>query len=353
MDTSRRPHSIFWPLLLIGLGLFLFLKTLGYIGGQTGETLLRLWPLLFIVGGLDSLYRRESFVAPVLMIGIGVVILLSNFGYIQVSNWLVFLRLWPVLLIAWGLDLLIGRRGVWSAVLGVLLGLALIAGIVLFSISQPQVGVPPTNVQINQDLQGATEAVVDINAAAGELNVAQGAGPGLIASGELHVPAGTNLDDSYTVTNQRGVYTINTGEMGVMAPFFSTRDYPWKLALSGAIPLDVQSSLAVGEQHIDLTGMNLTHLETETVIGRNVVTLPENGSFDGSANVVIGSLLIYVPRGAPVQFQLDTAITSISYPPDFTRDGNLVTAPGAQGAANPITIHVNVPIGGVQVEYAP
>ncbi len=353
MDSYRRPHSIFWPLLLIGLGVFLFLKTLGYISGQTGETLMRLWPLIFVVGGLDSMYRRESFVAPVLMIGIGTIILLSNFGYIQVTNWLVFLRLWPVLLIAWGLDLLIGRRGVWSAGLGILLGLAMIAGIVMFSVSQPQVGIPPTVVQIDQDPQGATEAVVDINSATGLLDIGAGAPAGRLVSGEVRIPANTSINETYEVSSGRGVYNLNTGEMGVVAPFFSTRDYPWKLALAGDIPLDVQSSLAVGEQNLDLTGMNLTHLQTETVIGRNVITLPSTGSFDGSANVVIGTLVIYVPQGAPVQIRLDTAITAVTLPSDFTRSGDLITAPGAQGAANPITINVNLPIGSLQVENLP
>ncbi len=175
MEITRRRHSIFWPLLLIGLGLFLFFKTLGYVTGETGSILLRLWPLLFIVGGLDSIYRRENYVAPVLMIGIGAIILLNNFNYIQVGSWLVFVRLWPVLFIAWGLDLLVGRRGLWSALIGVALGLALTAAVAIFAISQPQVGIPPVITQVNQDLQGASQASLVIQSATGALNVSAGA----------------------------------------------------------------------------------------------------------------------------------------------------------------------------------
>ncbi len=353
MDTTKRPHSIFWPLLLIGLGLFLFFKTLGYISGQTGETLLRLWPLLFIVGGLDSLYRRESFVAPVLMIGIGTIIILNNFNYIQVGSWLVFLRLWPVLLIAWGLDLLVGRQGALAALLGVALGLALIAAITVFAVTQPQVGVPPTTIQVSQDLQNAQQADVNIKSATGVLDISSGAGSGLLASGEVRVPGNTSINHDYTVTNNRGSYSIDSGEIGVIAPFFSTRDYPWNLALTGTVPLDLQSSQAVGEQRLDLTGLDLTNLQTETAVGQNTVILPASGSFSGTVGVAIGDLLIRVPKGTAVELQLNTALASVTLPSDFTRDGNIATSPGAKGASSLIRLKVDVPIGGLRVEYLP
>ncbi len=350
MQTIRRPHSVFWPLLLIGLGLFLLFKTLGYITGETTDILLRLWPLLFIVGGLDSLYRRESYVAPLLWIGLGTIILLSNFGYFRVDSWLTFLRLWPVLLIAWGLDLLIGHHGIWSAALGVIVGLLLIAGVFAFAMTQPQVGIAPAVVQVNQALQGATSASVKIQSATGALNVTGGTGP--LVTGEARVPANMNVKQNYAVANGHGSYSIDAGQVsGVVAPFFNTRDYSWKLALAGSVPLDLDFTQAVGEQSLDLTGLDLNSLHAETALGQNTIILPDSGSFDGQASVAIGELLIRVPRGAAVRLQLDTAIASVSLPADFTRDGNIATSPGAQGASNPIRLTVNVPIGALRVEY--
>jgi hypothetical protein len=46
----------------------------------------------------------------VILIGLGVVFLLNNPGILNWSVWDVIFRLWPVLLIAAGLDILIGRR---------------------------------------------------------------------------------------------------------------------------------------------------------------------------------------------------------------------------------------------------
>ena len=65
--------------------------------------------------------RRGSLVGPLILIGLGVVFLLNNLGILSWSVWEVIFRLWPILLVAIGLDLLVGRR----STLGSLLALAL------------------------------------------------------------------------------------------------------------------------------------------------------------------------------------------------------------------------------------
>jgi hypothetical protein len=59
--------------------------------------------------------RRRSLVGPVILIGLGVVFLLNNLGVLAWSVWEVILRLWPILLVAAGLDLLLGRRSIWGS----------------------------------------------------------------------------------------------------------------------------------------------------------------------------------------------------------------------------------------------
>ena len=61
--------------------------------------------------------RRGGLAGPILLIGFGLLLLLSNLGYISGSIWNILLRMWPVILIVAGIDLLIGRRSVWGSVL--------------------------------------------------------------------------------------------------------------------------------------------------------------------------------------------------------------------------------------------
>ena len=73
---------------------------------------------------------RRSFFWPVLLIGIGVVLLLSQLGLIATISWGLLIRFWPVLLIVAGLDLLFGRRApILGSLMGVLVLVIVLAGL--------------------------------------------------------------------------------------------------------------------------------------------------------------------------------------------------------------------------------
>src|SRR3990170_3880770 len=77
---------------------------------------------------MDSHHDRGGLVGPILLIGLGLVFLLTNLGMLSTSIWGVLLRIWPVILIAIGIDLLIGRRSLWGRLLALVLILAVLAG---------------------------------------------------------------------------------------------------------------------------------------------------------------------------------------------------------------------------------
>ncbi|MFN8595566.1 MAG: DUF5668 domain-containing protein [Anaerolineae bacterium] len=54
------------------------------------------------------MYRTNPRFWPIVLIGAGVIFLPNNLGVIQGNPWSVIWRLWPVLLIALGLEILIG-----------------------------------------------------------------------------------------------------------------------------------------------------------------------------------------------------------------------------------------------------
>lgn len=53
--------------------------------------------------------RKKSFVLPLALIIAGIVLILNNFGLLDWYIWRGLARLWPVLIIALGLDMIIGR----------------------------------------------------------------------------------------------------------------------------------------------------------------------------------------------------------------------------------------------------
>ena len=110
---------------------------------------------------------------PIILIGVGSILLLSNLEVIKGNPWNIILQLWPVLLIALGLEILFGGATGWRAVVSALLGLALVGGILWILIAQPAIpglNFSSSNLQttnISQPLNGVESARVDLSFGAG------------------------------------------------------------------------------------------------------------------------------------------------------------------------------------------
>ena len=75
-----------------------------------------------------SHHRSPSFFWPLVLIGAGVLLLLSNLGFVSWESWNLVWRLWPLLLIGLGIELLVGRRSTLGAIVSGALILCLIGG---------------------------------------------------------------------------------------------------------------------------------------------------------------------------------------------------------------------------------
>lgn len=348
----RRRKSLFWPLLLIAVGVALFVNNARLASDTFWDTLLQLWPLLLIVGGLDSIFRREGFVGPVLFIGLGLVILMSNFGYPVIENWGALLRLWPVLLIAWGLDLLVGQRSFWSLLAGLGLGVMLLAGVLWLASGATTIGDTGLKDEIvEQPLNGVTDAEVALNIPTGLLEVSGGAKPETLISGSARIARTETLAQEYTVTGKRGKYSLGSGGFFYTTPFYwGEVATGWQLQLNPQLPMKLNSKMAVGEQRLWLKGMNLLELEAQTVIGRTIVALPQKTAVLSNLSTVIGEVVIYVPHGANALIEADTALSVVRVAPEFQRQGNrILTSPEAGEVSVASRVRVKNVIGVIRI----
>ena len=355
MDFNNKPKSLFFPLLLIALGILLLLDTMRMIPGGTWDAIWRLWPLVFIVGGLDGLYQRNGFIGSILFIGLGSILLLGNLGYLEVSPWGMALRLWPVLLIAFGLDLLIGRRSVVSAVLGLLLGIVLVGGVFFLAFSATD-KIQNTALSISQPLGDAQRASMVIEANGGILKLKPGASEDMLVEGELRLGRQETISQDYSLRQSAGFLELRSSYPVNGFPFLvmNTGDLLWDLRLNQDYPLDLSTRLIAGEQDLQLETLQVELLNTETVFGRTILSLPSHGNLSGGVKVVIGELLLQVPKDVPVILHVNTGIASTSLPEDYRREDKTVYSPQARaGTKAQIELQVEVPIGNLRVEYLP
>src|SRR5512138_1716510 len=159
------------------------MNNLGQLPGGSWDSIFRLWPVLLIVAGLDGFWRGQGYAGATVVTGLGVIFLLGNLGTLPVSALSLLLRLWPLFLVAIGLDILLGQRRVWSPVLGILLGLAITAGVFLLVVSAPQVAANLVSQEIRLNLNDASSANGRVVMAVGRLGLSGGAQGGDLVSG--------------------------------------------------------------------------------------------------------------------------------------------------------------------------
>jgi hypothetical protein len=353
--TPKRPahykrQSIFFPLLLVCLGVVLLLHTMNILPNSAWGTIVVYWPVLFIASALDSIYRGDGYVGAVIWGGLGVFLLLNNLGIMPNASWTVLFRWWPMLLIAAGLDLIIGRHSIWSAIIGLALGVALLAGIVWLSMGTASA--TPVETYTMQYALGEAETIhANISATAGELTIKGGAEPNNAAEVIIAKSANEQMRDEYYVQDDRGYFDLDNEGLFVLYPAFqgASAKSVWDVSFNEDIPLVLDSVLIAGDQRFNLNELSVKRFDVKTIFGRTTVVMPHKESFDGNAEVIFGELLVFVPENAVVCIYTDTGITAVDLPDGYIRKDDLILSPNADVNEDCMELNLNQAIGSLRI----
>jgi len=354
MSEERRPtrRSIFFPVILIILGIIFLLSNVGVLTDSVWENVLRLWPVLLIALGIDGILQRQSLVGPVFLIGLGTVFLLANLGYLALNVWELIFRLWPILLIAIGLDIVIGRRSFLLSLVGLILIFALLIGALWLFGVRADAGQALDSEQISQPLDGAERARLVLEPAAGSLRLVAMSSPDALLEGTVRRIGSETITSEFSVSDQTAIYTLRgTGGLFFNVPPGSQGAWSWDLAVTPAVPLDLETNLGAGQALIDLTGLDINELNVDLGVGQATVILPEAGSFEGSIDGAIGQIVIRVPDGMALRINANTGIANINVPSDFDRRDDVYATAGFDTAANRVELNVGQAIGSIEVRY--
>lgn len=346
-SQKRKKINLFVPLLLIAVGVLLLLSNLGVVSGDVWSLIWQFWPLLLIVIGLDSIFKREGIVASTFLIGIGLIFLLANLGYLNVSIWQMVFTLWPILIIAIGFDILVGRRSIWASIAGIVVILAILVGSLwIFGVSYAG-GTALAGEQVQQSLNGATRSSILIEGGAGDMRIGGTSNPDILVEGNVPSGAASRVQSSYVVNGGIGSFTLrDTGVQGFV-PFGTTEAIGWRLNLTEAIPLEISLGLGAGNIDADLKSLNMDELVVNMGVGDTMVILPDRDRLDAQVKGAIGQIVIVVPEDAGVRLNADTALVSLSVPDEYQRVADSYESPNFNTADNKINLSVNMAIGNV------
>lgn len=334
--------SYFGPILLITIGLVFLAKNLGIIPGEGWGTVWRLWPLLLIIGGLDDLFRREGVAWPVLMIGAGFILLLNYFGPRSMISWTQIIQLWPILIIAVGIDVIFKGQTGWKSLLGVALSIILIGAAVFLAFQGVQVQAEYLN--ISEDYSpDVKNAALDLSLDVGVLVVEPGSRAGRLISGS--VTPRTVADDLDEVQG-RQIYELSSTQPALF-PYTGR----WELMITPDLSLDLQIATSVGEMLLDLDGLELDSLQVNQGVGRMFLSLPEEASGELLIKQGVGVIEIEIPEDIRIAVDAQNGLSRVRFPADFELDEGYFASPGANSRNADLLIVVEQGVGLVSFEY--
>ena len=259
--------------------------------------------------------RPPSVFWPIVFIGAGVMLLLSNLGYLSWQSWGALWRLWPLLIIALGIDLLIGRRSVIGAIVSAVLLLVLIGVIVLIALFAQNIpGVSDWIQQpefharhIEYSLAGVERATVyiDWTSVPGYLSPLEDS-PNLIEGdvdylGELTFDVNVRGDQANVKLDSR-----STGVWFWAFDLGDQSDKRWDVELSPNLPLDLSLDAGSGPCDFDLAGLQVSGLVLDAGSGPIDLVLPSGSSFEAKVDGGSGPITIVLPESVGARVKLDS-----------------------------------------------
>jgi hypothetical protein len=294
---------------------------------------------------VDDTYRHRGLLWPILVITAGVLLLLNNLGMLSLDLWELLWRGWPLILIAIGIDLLIGRRSAWGAAVAALLIIAvLLAGLGLYG-RVAEAGSFPTH-SIERPLGAASSAALQIDAPVVDLSLSPGAAAGVLVEGGIRQASGGRIDEQFAITQGRATLRL---EEFFPTPYIFGMTPDWELQLGSGVPLDLDIDSGVGRHALDLRGLQLDRLNSNLGVGQVSLWLPDQGRMTVQVGMGVGQTIVRVPRGLGVRLSAERGMVGLSVPPDFTRSDGVYLSPGYAAATDRVEITVSQGVGLISI----
>ncbi|MBE0475899.1 MAG: hypothetical protein IBX62_02230 [Coriobacteriia bacterium] len=294
------------------------------------------------------------------LVAVGLVFLANTTGALPWSVWLNIISLWPLLLVAAGIDLV--GKSLGSTWVRVLSSVVFIGGLAYAVFLMPADGWPGT---FGVDLagreavessgsagtaEGLVSAEARVEAPVGRFTIGSGRA-GRLVSWDGRSPYGeTTVDVSEEGSSAVVTVRAARGPRVFLGPGRGAR---FDLLLSEEVTWTVKVDAGVGELEADLSDLALEGFEVESGVGNGTITLGEPVARGSRvrAGSGIASLTLRVPRGAEGRVRISSGIGSRDLPGRFERAGDGTWAtPGYDGAVRSWDIVVESGIGSLRVE---
>lgn len=290
----------------------------------------------------------------IILIAAGTVILLNNLHILTV-DWLSLLRFWPVVLVLIGLDIILGRHSAFGSLAVAVIAVLVIGGIIWMVGVTGQWATPARGDVVTTDVAetlGDVQALkVDLNVGVMETNLNALSGGSYAVQGTYKTNSDyLKLDVNYETRGDTGILTISQRGQSERFDLGSNTINTLDLGLTDQVPVDMVVDAGVGEVNLDLTGINLRSLRVKAGVGSVGIILPEKGNFEVSVDAGVGSVTLTVPESLEARVEYESGLSDLDIPSRFDKKGEDTWETGNYaGAENRVKIAVTAGVGSVNI----
>ncbi|MDP9321423.1 MAG: cell wall-active antibiotics response protein [Chloroflexota bacterium] len=291
-------------------------------------------------------YRRRGMFWPLLLIGVGLVALLANYGFVQPVSFVSILALWPVLLVLLGIDIAFSRR--WPlptlAAEVVIIGAAL-----LLAATQPSaLSLGTFSFGGSNDCSNPAAAVSAPRGALQNLRLTVNGGAAryeLTGGATGAVEATSNGTDLCLrdQTSPRGSAAATAGDIRLSqsgSHFGGNMDVTVRVA--NDLPLSLQMNAGAGDFVVDLHDVKVTDARMSVGASNTTVVLPHPTGdvpvrLDGGAS----NITIEIPADVEARVVVTGGLISTSSTnPRASKSGGIIETPGYSTAKDRVTVNI-------------
>ncbi len=258
-------------------------------------------------------HRRHSFFWPIILVGVGLIWLLINLGYVPAISIGQVLKFWPVLLIVLGMDMILGRRFPWA---GTLIGLLAVAGVIAFLLMSPNLGIqaaPQMQTEtFSAPIGTASSAKVYLEASSAPVTLdALDSGDELVHAVITHRSI---LNFNVSGSSTKVVRLSETTDPNSWLNWNFTGETPkWNVQLAKTVPMDVVVDGGSGSLDLNLGEIQLSSLLADMGSGSSDIILPAVAApYQVTLDSGSGSVSVKVPEGAAFTFSLSSGSGSVN-----------------------------------------
>jgi hypothetical protein len=264
------------------------------------------------------------------------------FGSQTWISWTQILQLWPILLIAVGIDVVFRGQTGWRNALGILLSVVLIGGAVVLAFQGFEIQAEYS--EIDQRYSPSdTEAELDFSLSVGELLVDSPSQAGQLISGSI--TPGEAVDD-FEDKGGKLSYSLESSK-----PAFFPYTARWELGLTTDLLLALNFDHSVGEMLLELSDLDLASLLVNQGIGRVVVELPDFVADDILIKQGVGVIEVEIPHDVSIAVDAQNGLTRVKFPGDFELEDGYYLSPGSSRSSADLLIVVEQGVGLVTFQY--